>query len=492
MQGALASSLVAACTRFEIAKALSGVPDPTSYGELHAQARALAAQLRQTGLAPHEPVHVLVSNQPADVAALFAVWLAGGVAVPVHRTTPSSVAAAFHVKTQSRWQVDLVDPAQPAAAITAIQDAPPPARPLLDGAALIIFTSGSTGTPKGVVVSHDAFLGKIEQIDSLLRFGSDDRTLLVLNITFSFGLWVTLLTLLSGARLTMLPKFEAETFLDTLADRRITRVGMVPTMMRVLFSQPELNVAIDRIASQGDLRQILIGGESLGLSLAQSIRERFSRTELVDIYGLTETATCDFFSFPAQFARYPGAIGSPSPNVRYRIVGEGGVQVDAAQTGELQILSPYLMKGYLDDPELTAAGYEGPWFRTGDLAREVDSSVVELMGRSKELISRGGNKVTPLEIEAALTAHPAVAAAMAVGVPDAVLGERIHVLVVPQVGQSLHAEALRGHLQPRLERFKQPDVFHIASALPLGRTGKADRSALKTEIMHGRIPTLKD
>ena len=130
---------------------------------------------------------------------------------------------------------------------------------------------------------------------------------------------------------------------------------MVPTMMRLVFADTAHAAAIDRVVQQGSLQQMLIGGETLGLSLASTIRERFANTELIDIYGLTETSTCDFFAFPADAARSPGCIGRPAPQVRHRIVDAAGQAVAAGAMGELQIQSPFLMSGYLDAPALTAA-----------------------------------------------------------------------------------------------------------------------------------------
>lgn len=114
------------------------------------------------------------------------------------------------------------------------------------------------------------------------------------------------------------------------------------------------------------------------------------------------------------------------------------------------------------------------------------------MGRLKELISRGGNKLTPVEIEQALCSHPDVAAAMAVGVADALLGERIHALIVPRAGAVVSLPVLRQHLASRLARFKQPDAFHLADALPLGRTGKADRGQFRLLIEAGASHPLVD
>jgi enoyl-CoA hydratase/carnithine racemase len=208
---------------------------------------------------------------------------------------------------------------------------------------------------------------------------------------------------------------------------------------------------------------VLIGGETLGKGLGETLRELFGPAPLIDIYGLTETSTCDFFLMPSDLPRYAGCIGRPSPNVRYRIVGDDG---------ELQISSPYLMSGYLDEPQLRPI--QDGWLATGDLARERDPGVVEIVGRKKELIYRGGSKIAPLEIEFACSAHPKVAAALAVGRTDERLGQRIHVLIVPRDPGLTPAEVY-AFLSTRLERYKVPDVLYFARELPAGRTGKADR-----------------
>ena len=471
----LGTLLAVAAERFSARPAIEGM----RFSELLETAHQVRSALAAAGLRADEPVHVRVSNHPGDFAAYLGVWLAGGVVVPVHRSTPQGAAAPVLAKTRARFEWDR-------ALKQHGQDAPP-SRPILQGAALIVFTSGSSGLPKGAVLSHRAFAGKLAAIQSLLGFADGERTLLVLNITFSFGIWVALLTLLHGGVLLPREKFTAAAFLRDLAEQRATRVAVVPTMMRSLI----LDVPAERLESEGralaatgSLRQVLIGGETLGKGLARTLRSLFAPAQLIDIYGLTETSTCDFFLMPADAERYAGCIGRPSPGVRYRIVGDDGQAVQPGEIGELLIASPFLMSGYLDEPTLEPI--RQGWLATGDLARERDPGVVEIAGRKKELIYRGGNKVAPQEIEFACSAHPKVAAALAVGRPDARLGQRIHALIVPRE-PGLAAAELRAFLGERLEKYKQPDVLYFAAELPAGRTGKADRARFAAMLERGEL-----
>jgi acyl-CoA synthetase (AMP-forming)/AMP-acid ligase II len=475
--------LAAAAERHAAREAIAG-ERVLGYAELLAAAQGVAGALQQAGLARDEPLHVRVSNHPLDLVAFFGAWLAGGVVVPVHRGSPALAAAQIASRTLARFEWD----ALASSPLRKLADDVPPRREILVGSALVVFTSGSSGSPKGAVVSHRAFAGKLDAIQSRLGFGEDERTMLVLNVTFSFGIWVALLTLLRGGRLLPVEKFVPATFLEQLRTEAITRVGVVPTMMRALIlDQPA--AALERssraLAAAGSLRCVMIGGESLGKGLGDTLRELYAPAALVDIYGLTETSTCDFFLMPQDVPRYAGCIGRPAPGVEYRIRGDDGRAVARGEVGELWITSPYLMNGYLGQPELNPVDAEG-WLATGDLARERAPDVVEIAGRKKELIVRGGNKIAPQEIEFALSAHPKVAAALAVGRPDERLGQRIHALVVPR-DPGLTADELRAFLRERLDKFKQPDAFYFSRELPAGRTGKADRGRFAAMLEAGEL-----
>lgn len=466
------------------------------FGDFLTAARSVHDALSRAGLAANEPAHVRISNQPLDLAAYAGVWLAGGVVVPVHRSSPAGAVTHVAAKTRSRFEWDALR----ATPLHVLSNEAPPARPILNGAALIVFTSGSSGMPKGAVLSHRAFAGKLEAIQSLLEFGknegSPERTLLVLNISFSFGIWVALLTLLHGGCVLARERFGAAGFLKDLEDQRATRVAVVPTMMRSLILDvpaAELEAQARRLAARGALEKVLIGGETLGAGLGATLRALFRPAELIDIYGLTETSTCDFFLMSHEAERYAGCIGRPSPGVRFSILDSDGKALPPGEIGELNISSPFLMSGYLDEPALTPI--RDGWLATGDLAREREAGIVEIAGRKKELIYRGGNKVSPLEIEFACSAHPKVAATLAIGRPDERLGQRIHALVVPRGGgleEGLTASELRAFLATRLERYKIPDVFYFARELPAGRTGKADRGRFAAMVEQNELRPVEE
>lgn len=474
------------------AVALTGGGVSLSYSELWSEALATSRQLTERGSSPGETVMVKCSNHPLDFVAFLAVWMVGGVVVPVHRSSPAEVLLAINEKAGCSISLDLLDKAfahgievLPFTACGADDRLE-----ILDDAALVIFTSGSTGTPKGAVLSHRAFQGKLDQNQALLSLSAETTSLLVLNNTFSFAIWVCLLTLMAGGRVVLMAKFTPVAFLEHLANDGINFVGVVPTMVRATFGgtpSGELEIARKRIVDAGALRRVVIGGEPLGRHLSAELRRFLEPAKLYDIYGLTETSTCDFVLDPADYESHEGSIGRPFPRIEYRIVDDAGEQCAVDVTGELQLKTPFIMQGYLGDPGLTQAAFDDGWFKTGDLASVDEQGFVIITGRLKELIVRGGNKITPLEVERALLRCSGVGGVLVTGMPDAILGQRIHALVIPKTGDVVDLALLRSELTNNLERFKVPDVFYVGSALPTGRTGKIDRKQLQQMLETGAL-----
>lgn len=429
--------------------------------EIEASAQALATDLRAAGALPNEPVVLFVSNRPQDVIGFLGIWLAQCVAAPIHVVTPEQAAHSLIARLGARFVIR-------AGQLETIANVAPPMRPLLEGAALIVFTSGSTGQPKGVVVRHEGLRWKLQVLQQLIGLTTEDDVVVPLQLTFIFGIWVSLLSLLAGARLQLTSKFSTTAFTASGA----TVLAAVPTLLRTLCTDGCINAP--------RLRTILTGGEPFGATLAEKLASLVPGAGVFDLFGLTETGSCDFCVKPADYPAARGTIGRPTDGVSFRIAETPELGLSAG-VGELQIRTPAVMAGYLDDSDQTAAAFVDGFFRTGDLATVRDDGYVQLVGRSKDVISRGGNKIAPLEVESLFAGHEGVSATLAFGVPDDRLGERIHLMVVAR-DRNLTEDELREWAKTRLERYKTPDVFHFVAELPAGRTGKADRAAARMSL----------
>jgi long-chain acyl-CoA synthetase len=458
MSGALAEILLDALK--SASHAVASTSGETQQGDsLLAFGGRVRHALAERHVAPHEPVHVSIGNRPSDLGALLGIWQAGAVAVPIHFLAAASTIARAQRISRARFLLD-------GDRLDAIGEEPPPDRALLHDAALVIFTSGSTSEPKGVVIGHQRLADKLVVLDRLLNIAPNDVVLSPLQLVFIFGLWVSLLTLMKGARLVLVSRFTADAMARGLVEATV--LAGVPSMFRTLLTYREITAP--------RLRAMLSGGEVLAPALAQAMGH-FAPAAIHDLYGLTETGSCDFHLGPLDQPQGFGTIGYPTERITFRIARDGAA-VAAGETGELQIRTPFGMLGYLDNPALTEAAIDGGYFKTGDLARMTADGAVALIGRAKDIISRGGNKIAPLEIDNLLAQHPEIAAALCAGVADDRLGEVIHAVIVTRAGARLDTGELRDWLLTRTERFKVPDVFHFRDALPSGSSGKADRRAV--------------
>lgn len=434
---ALADDLFHALRIHGGAPALESGDGAVSHRGLADAAEARTKTLRAEGVGVGVPVPVLVDNRPVDVIELLAVWRLGAVAVPIHRATP---------ETARRALIDRLSSAQ----------AP-------DGASTIVFTSGSTGEPKGVVLQAGRQAAKLQTIRRETRWRDGGRTLLALQLSFSFGQWVMALTLLSGGTLVFPERLAVEPAMRCLMTGEIDRLPAVPTLLRGLLDHPEA------AALSGWRGTVMAGGEVLPAALGARIRGAWPEAALGDIYGSSETGTCDFYVDPEVYDAAAGSLGR---------VG-AGIDWTVSDTGELRIRSPWGMAEYLDAPVATTAAFDaGGYFRTGDLVALRDDGRPALIGRAKELINRGGLKVAPLEVEVALAAHPDVAEALVGGLPDPDTGEAVAAVLVPMPGRTLDIDRLRAWLGERIERYKVPSRLVAVDTLPIGRTGKADRGAV--------------
>jgi len=342
-----------------------------------------------------------------------------------------------------------------------------------EAAAIILFTSGSTGRPKGVELSHRAVdAGMDIWIDSALMLRPDDVVIASLPLAHSFGLFGGLLSaLLIGAESVLVPRFSPEAVVEAIARHRATVFPGVATMFRRLLDSGLLDPA-----RTGTLRCGVSGAAPCPWELALEWRGA-TGTPIARGYGMSELFRPIAWS-PADLDQAPDSIGRALAGVEIKVVDEAGRALGPGETGELLIRTPAALTGYLNRPDETAEVLRDGWFLTGDLATIDSDGLVRIVGRKKEIILRGGYTIAAGEIESVLAAHPDVAEAAVIGVPDRELGEDICAYVALRPGAAASADALVAYGRAHLSSHKYPRIVRLIDELPRGPTGKVDKSRL--------------
>jgi malonyl-CoA/methylmalonyl-CoA synthetase len=461
-----------------------------TYSELTVASRRGASRLL-AGRDDLEEARVVFMIEPSFryVVAQWSVWRAGGIAVPLCLTHPGP--ELEHVLDTTNPEMVIHSPAYagvitplaesrgiPALSIDDL-DADPAPHPLVDSTrrAMILFTSGTTGRPKGVVSTHANIVSQIESLVDAWGWVADDRILLTLPLHHVHGIVnVTACALWCGARVDMLPAFDATTVIDRIAAGELTLYMAVPTIYHRLISRLDQMTDRDRElfhTGAAALRLMVSGSAALPVPVLERWRELSGHT-LLERYGMTEIGMALSNSY--QGRRFPGSVGTALPGVEVRLVDEQNVPPPEGVPGEIQVRGPAVFLEYWEQPEATREAFtEDGWFRTGDTA-VIEEGRYRILGRSSvDILKTGGEKVSALEIEEVLLGHPAVAEAAVVGVDDPEWGQRV-VAVVVATG-SVGPEELRRWVKVRLAPHKVPKDFHFTDALPrnaLGKTMKPD------------------
>jgi len=347
-------------------------------------------------------------------------------------------------------------------------------RRLSEGVVLVLQTSATTGCPKLVPLTSGNLCAIAGTMQRVLQLNRQDRFLSILPFTHLLGLACALAQLQAGGSVICVDGFRTDAFGWWLDEFRPTWYSASPTMHRAILSLMEARGPARETCS---LRFVRSGSASLDASLADAL-ERALHVPVIDGYGLSEAGQV---TSNRPWARKPGSVGS-SAGPMIRIVDEGGNVLPAGSEGEVVLRGPAIMSGYLDDPEDNASTFRDGWFRTGDLGRLDDDGYLFLTGRLKETINRGGETIGPWEIDAALAAHPAVARAVAFGIPHPTLGEDVAAAVVLNAGASASEFELRQFVAARLARFKVPSRIVLLERIPEGRSGKPSRSRLAEQF----------
>jgi long-chain acyl-CoA synthetase len=481
-----------------------------SYAELDELSARAAGWLRGwrgrdgQGLRPGDPVAIMTPNVPHFPVFYYGVLRAGGVVVPMNPLLKAREVAHYLGDSGARlviaWETAAGEAragAEAAGAATGGSEALIINGPTLaeaaawpslaeitpradDDTAVILYTSGTTGTPKGAELTH-ANLHRNASVSatSLFSLGPDDVLMGCLPLFHSFGQTCGLnAAILSGACLTLIPRFSAAVALQVIARDRVTVFEGVPTMYVAMLHEAESSGSETSGNDVGtpSLRLCVSGGAALPVEVLHGFEKRFG-TVILEGYGLSETSPVATFNRAER--RKPGSIGVPIEGVEVRLVGaDDGEVTELGEVGEIAICGHNVMKGYWNRPDATEAAIRDGWFRTGDLARVDEDGFYYVVDRKKDMIIRGGYNVYPREVEEVLYEHPAVLEAAVVGVPHLALGEEVGAAVSLRPGMSVSTEELREHVRQRVAAYKYPRHVWLVDELPKGPTGKVLKRAI--------------
>jgi acyl-CoA synthetase (AMP-forming)/AMP-acid ligase II len=343
--------------------------------------------------------------------------------------------------------------------------------------ALVLHTSGTTARPKIVPLTQANVCASARHIGATLSLSPDDACLNIMPLFHIHGLIAAVLSsLAAGGAVVCTPGFDALRVFRWLDEERPTWFTAVPTMHQAILARAERNA---EIIARVPLRFIRSSSASLPGPVMERIEQVFG-CPLVESYGMTEAAH-QMASNPLAGPRKPGKVGLPAgPEIA--IMADDGTILPRGAIGEVVIRGPNVTAGYEANPEANAKAFHQGWFRTGDQGMFDADGFLELTGRLKELINRGGEKVSPLEVDGVLSAHPAVAQALCFAIPHPKLGEEVGAAVVLREGASLTERELRDFAAKSLADFKVPRKVVFLPEIPKGATGKLMRIGLAEKL----------
>ncbi|MGH9085798.1 MAG: long-chain-fatty-acid--CoA ligase [Acidimicrobiales bacterium] len=465
-----------------------------TYRDFAARCDRLAHALRRDlGVRPGEVVAWLCGNTHELLEAYYGVLLAGGVLLPLNiRLAPAELRT---ILDDSRAVVlfrhpDQVDPGHPVRtvllgdeheALLAAQPAEPATPPAVDerAPAELFYTSGSTGLPKGALLSHRGlYLHAVHSALTMAMTG-DDVVLHTIPLFHVNGWGTPHYVTGLGGRHVMLPRFEPGEVLRLVEAHRVTRLFLVPAMARLVLDHADL--AHRDLSS---VRQISVGGAPASTALLAELEAAFG-CECICGYGMTESGPTLTRSLPKpgvpSTPEQRATTGLPIVGVDVRVLDAADEEVpwDGRSVGEICARSNHVMIGYLGAPDATAEVLRGGWLRTGDLAVVDADGYLTIVDRAKDLIVSGGENIASVEVEHALTAHPAVREAAVVGVPDDRWGEVPRAFVVLRTPGAASEAQLVAWVRERLAHYKAPKSVVILDELPKGGTGKIQKQQLR-------------
>ncbi len=467
-----------------------------TYARFMDEVHAVRDGLRACGVRQGDVVGIVMPNGPEALFTFFGVLAAGAAAMPINPDLkPEEIDFALadscatlvittsdaedrlagctalpHRRARLRFTEHtgcMVDgPSAPAPAVT--ESAPGP-----DADALLLYTSGTTSRPKAVPLTHRNLLTSARNVAQSYALTAEDVSLCVMPLFHVHGLVASVLaTLAVGGSVVVPRRFSASGFWPLVSRYRPTWYTAVPTIHTIL-----LNTADEYLSGPPPRFRFVRSCSSALAPATQAAFEARFEVPVLQAYGMTEAAHQIATNPLPPGARKSGSVGLPT-GVEVTILDDHGNELPRGAAGEVAIRGANVTRGYLRNPEATAAAFTNGWFRTGDQGSIDADGYIFLHGRIKELINRGGEKITPMEIDDVLLRHPAVAEAVAIGVPHPIYGEEVEAVVALKPGQAVSAADLIAFAREHLADFKVPKAIRFVPQIPRGATGKIQRRRL--------------
>ncbi|MBV8754335.1 MAG: AMP-binding protein [Hyphomicrobiales bacterium] len=340
------------------------------------------------------------------------------------------------------------------------------------------FTSGTTGNPKCVLHSFNTTLPACRVLTRDMQASANDVFLIYLPVGLNWGYLLLVQALLLGARVVLLDRFSGRAALELIAREKVTFVASAPASLIAMLNEPELGRF-----DCSSLRVVITGGASCPVETLRAFQRRMSG-HLIELYGMLETGYHAYTRLTDDPERVNGTIGRCVEGMGLRLIDAQGRDVPRGAEGEIAADGPSVHLGYYNNPQANAEAFTADgWFRTGDLGVVADDAGnVRIVGRSKEIINRGGKKFFPREVEEILYTHPKVLHAAMVGIADPRLGERNCLCVVPKIGAAVSLAEFTDFLRDQVATYKLPERLEVLDELPFTPTGKIQRFILQRQI----------
>jgi oxalate---CoA ligase len=489
-----------------------------SYGELDALVRSAMAQLSRLGLSRGGTIALVSDNCVEFVIGLLAVVSTGARVAPLNpaltlselstrlsQLSAYAVLAPKHLAgklesaeaatgSAAHWimsvegsgggafEVRIADRNGQSHANGAAEKTSTP----VDGedVALLMFTAGTTSAPKVVPLTHSNVVASVRGISCAYELSPQDATLIVMPLFHGHGLVAGLLATLASGGSAYLPStggFSAHLFWGDVVRLGVTWYTAVPTIHRILVNRASQDYPS---SAPTKLRFIRSCSAPLDEELAAAIAATF-RAPLISAYGMTEAShQVSSNPLPVHGPDKTSSVGLPT-GVEIRIVADDGRDVATGSVGEILVRGATVTSGYLDNPRANSASFVDGWFRSGDLGSQDADGYLFLRGRLKEIINRGGEKISPGDIDAVLLSHPKVLDALSFGESDAIYGENVQAAVILRAGMKATEGELRDYCRSKLSAFEVPERIYMVAEFPRTAKGSTDRRALALRFVVG-------